>query len=194
MHHYVVAGWRAGIALLLCIVMASGVSTAVGHSVATPESVCPGLSGTPVAGLGTPAPDTLATPSAGTPETGGHGSAIVDVASFTDALEACGVSIESPRSVEQPFLQPESGTGLRLTGGSLSQPVDIQVYEYRDAEQAAADAAQIGPDGHPTTMMIHWIEPPHFFRSERIIVLYIGEDQAIIDLLTTLLGPPFAGS
>jgi hypothetical protein len=111
-----------------------------------------------------------------------------------ETLEACGVRIESPRSVEQPFLQPESGTGLRLTGGSLTEPVDIQVYEYRDAKDATTQAAQIGPDGHPTTMMIHWIEPPHFFLSERIIVLYIGEDQATLDLLTTLLGPQFAGS
>jgi len=34
---------------------------------------------------------------------------------------------------------------------------------------------------------------PHFFRKERVLVLYTGEDKAVLNLLTHLLGPQFAG-
>lgn len=75
----------------------------------------------------------------------------------------------------------------------MGQPAEIQVFEYGDSESAAADAAEIGPDGNPSTTMISWLATPHFYRSDHLIVLYVGDDQAVVDLLSTLLGPPFAG-
>ena len=42
--------------------------------------------------------------------------------------------------------------------------------------------------------MASWIGPPHFYLAERLIVLYIGEDQSVIELLETVLGPQFAGA
>lgn len=38
-----------------------------------------------------------------------------------------------------------------------------------------------------------WAAPPHFFRKERAFVLFLGDDPAMLDLLTQLLGPQFAG-
>ncbi len=60
-------------------------------------------------------------------------------------------------------------------------------------DRATTDAARIGSDGNSPTMRITWLSSPHFFRAERVIVLYVGVDQAAIDLLTALLGPPFVG-
>ncbi len=192
MHRSFIVRWRTSVATLLLGLIIGG-PVASGQPVATPQPGCPEPGGTPVAVQATPDQQERATPEAATPNAV-VGGPVVDSASLVDALDACGVSIEAVGNVEQPFLRPESGTVLRLSGGELSQPVDVQVFEYRDAESATADAAMIGPDGNPTTTMILWIAPPHFFQAERVIVLYLGEDQAVVDLLITLLGPPFAGT
>jgi hypothetical protein len=39
----------------------------------------------------------------------------------------------------------------------------------------------------------HWISAPHFFRGNRLIVLYVGTDAGVIAPLQRLLGPQFAG-
>lgn len=186
-------GWRGTIGVLLLLLIVVGGSQASAQTPAAPAGTCPDTGGTPAAQQATPA-DLGATPATGTPTSLTQEASIVDQASLVDALRACGVDVEESGAVQQPFFTPESGTLLRLSGGNLSQPADIQVFEYKDAGGADADAEQIGPDGNPATMMIHWIAPPHFFRGERVIVLYIGEDQAALDLLTALLGPPFAGN
>jgi hypothetical protein len=192
MYRPVAIGWRTSVAALLLVLIVLAAPVVGKQPTATPELGCPTPAGSPEAAQATPEQQEPATPETGTadPAVGGQ---IVDTASLVDALESCGLDVQPTRGVEQPFLQPESGTGLRISGGKISQPADVQVFEYADEASATADAAQIGPDGNPTTMMILWIEPPHFFRGEQIIVLYIGEDQAVIDVLTSVLDPPFAG-
>jgi hypothetical protein len=71
--------------------------------------------------------------------------------------------------------------------------IDATPTDRRQTAMTVADAAQIGPDGHPPTMMISWLATPHFYQAERLIVLYVGDDPMVVDLLTALLGPPFAG-
>lgn len=188
-----VVGLRTRFAALLLVLIAIGGPAFGGQAAASPEGGCAVPRASPVAERATPAPQRLATPAAGTPASVVHGQSVVDTASMIEALRGCGLKVEESGTVEQPFLTPESGTILRVSGGDLSQPADVQVFEYRDAASARADAAQIGPDGNPTRMMILWIAPPHFFRIDRVIVLYLGEDQVVLDLLTALLGPPFAG-
>ncbi len=95
-------------------------------------------------------------------------------------------------SVEQPFLRAP-GTVPHLSGDGLTAPAEVQVFEYADAADADDDAAQIGPDGQPRTAMVEWLAPPHFYRAEQLIVVYVGDDPAGLDLLAGLLGSPFAG-
>ncbi len=38
-----------------------------------------------------------------------------------------------------------------------------------------------------------WVGPPHWFRKERLIVLYVGDDKAVLELLRELMDPQFAG-
>jgi hypothetical protein len=175
--------------LLLALVTVTG--PAASGQPATTVAACATPAGTPgatqAATLGaSPEASPVATPQAGGP--------IVDADGLAAALRACGLTVEPAGAVEQPFLRPASGEVLTLSGGDLAQPADVQVFAYEDEALAAADAAAIGPDGNPKTMMIHWIAPPHFFRSGSVIVLYLGEDPAVIDLLTAVLGPPFAGA
>ncbi len=101
--------------------------------------------------------------------------------------------------VEQPFFRAK-GTVLRVSGSGIKQPAEIQSYNYDDtdlgtdgAKAAEEDAGEIGPDGNPKTTMVTWAAPPHFFRKERIIGLYVGDDPAVLKLLSDALGPQFAG-
>jgi hypothetical protein len=129
----------------------------------------------------------------GSPGAASDGGLIADQASFSDALQAQGLAVTEVGPLQQPFLQPQSGAILQISGGDLSATAEVQVYEYADAGAAQADSSQIGPDGNPRTAIIEWIAPPHFFRTGRIVVLYVGSDPAVLDVLSQLLGPQFAG-
>lgn len=112
---------------------------------------------------------------------------ISDVESLTEALLAAGATVEPGEGITQDFFDVE---------GQLIKVNDafVQVYEYGTAEAMGTDASQISEDGSTIgTSMVNWIESPHFYRIGRMIVLYVGEDQAVLDLLEGILGPQFAG-
>ena len=115
---------------------------------------------------------------------------VADEAGLVAALQATGATVELGEPVFQPFFDVE-GRILRVNGA------DVQVFVYPDEAAAAADAARIAPDGSglgpPTPALITWVAPPHWYWSGPLIVLYVGDDLAILDLLGRVLGPPFAG-
>jgi hypothetical protein len=117
-----------------------------------------------------------------------------------DGLRARGIKVEVLERVHQPFLRP-AGTKLRLNGTGITKPAVIESYNFdeadlgTDATQAAAqDTAQVGPDGQPRTAVVDWVAPPLFFRRERVVVLYVGSEPAVLTLLTDVMGRQFAGS
>lgn len=68
----------------------------------------------------------------------------------------------------------------------------IQVYEFEDAAVAVAAAGTVSGGGTIIgTTTVDWIETPHFYRSGRLLALYAGNDQAVLDALETNLGVPF---
>jgi hypothetical protein len=123
-----------------------------------------------------------------------HGGPVQDQVSLIDALRSKNVTVDILGTVSQPFLSPQSGTSVRLSGGAVTTPADLQLFEYGSASAASADAKQIRPDGSGTaTTQISWVAPPHFFLKGRVMVLYVGNDRAVLSLLQSLLGPQFAG-
>lgn len=66
----------------------------------------------------------------------------------------------------------------------------VQVFEFRKAATAAAEARRVSEGA---TTLATWIAPPHFYRSGRLIMLYVGSDESTLKLLTSVLGPQFAG-
>jgi hypothetical protein len=116
---------------------------------------------------------------------------VVDETSLLAALRQRGLAVEATGAVQQPFLHAP-GTVYRIRGGTLPLPAEIQSYAYADSAVAAEDAAQIGPDGQPRTVQVDWVAPPHFFRRDRVLVIYAGKDEAVLSLLTEVLGPQFA--
>lgn len=126
-----------------------------------------------------------------------------DQKSLINSLQHAGVAVERGGIVRQSFLHTQ-GTRFCLSGPTIDHPTPIHVYLYQDAQVALADAQQIRPDGgqvaHKTPngggegSTIDWIAPPHFFHHNRLVVLYLGSDAAVLDLLSNALGPQFAGA
>ena len=80
------------------------------------------------------------------------------------------------------------GTVLEVNGER------VLVMDYGDADALDAEAAGISPDGSSIgTTMVSWVAPPHLFRSETAIVLYVGENSEVMEALTSVLGPQFSG-
>ena len=124
-----------------------------------------------------------------------------DQSGFADQLRGKGLTVERIAEASQPFLRT-FGARLRLSGGVLAQPTELQAYTYDDPALAVEDAARVQPDtsarwtepdGNVRTISFAWAAPPHFFRRERMLVLYVGTDPAALALLTDLLGAQFAG-
>lgn len=73
---------------------------------------------------------------------------------------------------------------------------NVYAFEYENAEGASRDASTISSDGSVITSgracRIEWIGPPRFYRQDRLIALYVGTNQGLIDTLDGILGSPFA--
>jgi hypothetical protein len=129
-----------------------------------------------------------------------HGGPVHDHVSFVDALRAKGFAVDPLSDTQRPFLRAR-GTLLRINGGGVKAPVELESYNYDDRDlgtegriAAEQDAAAIQPNGQPRSGPVVWPGPPHFYRNERVLVLYVGSDPKLIAVLTDLLGPQFAGA
>lgn len=110
-----------------------------------------------------------------------------DVDGLTEMLQASGADVTLVGPAPDSFLTGE-GTTLQVNGQ------EIQVYEYEDANQAEDDSSQISSDGTQIgDNPVRWAGTPHFYRSGKIIVQYIGDDATVLQLLDDVLGPQFAG-
>ncbi len=92
------------------------------------------------------------------------------------------------RGMSQPFFSVEAQV-LSAYGE------DVQVFEYDSNENALTEVDESGltPDGQFETVMVTWIDTPHFYQTGNLIVLYVGSNSDITTMLETLLGPQIAG-
>lgn len=144
----------------------------------------------------TPTPTTIPTPTP-TPATT---PIVTDYISFIDNLREAGATVVDTGVVGQMDCFSVDARDVTVNGSN------IQVWEYEDAAAADTEAALISPDGSTIKIPINnveqifkichydWIASSHFYKASNLIVLYVGENQAVIDVLETVLGPQFAGS
>ena len=102
-------------------------------------------------------------------------------------LKQSGLRVEKAGGLKQAFFTQKARV-IRI-----NPPGEAQVYEYADGRKAASEAARVNADGSIGTSMPMWVAPPHFYRKDRLIVLYLGSDQSVLNVLSRLLGPQFAG-
>lgn len=130
-------------------------------------------------------PTTASTPSSANP-TASPGAEPLDLQSLIDALQAKGLHVTPGNKVIQPFFSIE-GRAYKVNGA------DIQMFEFPEEAGAQSSMAKLNPDGNPPNTMIDWVGPPHFYQAGRVVALYVGDDQKIMDALTAILGPQRAG-
>lgn len=103
------------------------------------------------------------------------------------ALRDNGSEVEFLDPISQPFFVPE-GQVISVDGN------EVQVFEYTNEEDASSAAGTISSEGGSIgTTSVLWVEAPHFFRSGSLIVLYVGEEDSVIETLQVVLGPQIAG-
>jgi len=74
------------------------------------------------------------------------------------------------------------------------------VYEYASNSAMEKDSKYVGSSGYSInntdagcSAEIDWVSTPHWFKKDVLIVLYVGEDERIIDFLKETFGNVFAG-
>lgn len=125
-----------------------------------------------------------------------------DQEALITALQSHGTTIQQVGAVQQPFFHTQ-GTRLCISGAQINPATQVQVYAYNDAGTAEMDVHQISrngatvvqrlPNGNSAMTSSNWIAPPHFFQRDRVVVLYLGSNQALLELLSEALGPQIAG-
>jgi hypothetical protein len=99
------------------------------------------------------------------------------------------------------------GASAKLTAERVRQPFfsvpgriinindeGVQVFKFANASAAEKQIKRVAPDGMTIgTSKPSWMAPPHFFRSGKMIVLYVGANESILKVLQASLGSQFAG-
>lgn len=114
-----------------------------------------------------------------------------DASSLMAKLQAEGATVSLAGKISHPFL---AVPGRIITVNDQ----EVETFQYANAQALAADTANIGPDGCIGTvgggMLDAWTAPPHLYKSEGLLVIYLGSDAKILQLLTGALGKQFAGA
>jgi hypothetical protein len=120
---------------------------------------------------------------------------------LVDRLRCAGMRVDIGEAVTLPFLRP-SGTKLLVSGGAISGQAELQSFNYDDTDLGAdgravseTDARKFASDGSlvDQSQRISYHGTPHLFRLDRVLVIYAGDDRAVVTVLTGLLGNQFAG-
>ncbi len=116
-----------------------------------------------------------------------HGGPVTDYVSLVDGLRAAGATVEPAGTVDQPFFSVQ-GRLIAVDGE------EVQVFEYEDAASVEDAAGDVSADGGSVgTSMISWVAPPHFYKMAKLLVLYVGTDAGVMQLLEGVFGEQFAG-
>jgi hypothetical protein len=177
---------------LVVLIVVAALAVACNPFARKPQAtVSPLASGVPVATIAVSGTVTATVVAVGTPITGtvaATAGVVNDYASFVAALQGAGATIEQAGNTAGSIF---TGTGhiVRINGG------EVQAFEYADAAAADAEAAKVSPDGSKFgNAIVDWVAAPHFYKQGRLMVVYVGGDQAVTNTLSAVLGQPFAGA
>lgn len=127
-----------------------------------------------------------------TPPTGGT-SIISDALALELSLKGLGADVENGGQSEFSSFFKVNPSELKVNG------VAIQIYEFAPGTAAVEASMTVSADGTSivTTdgmaMSVFWVAPPHWYLYGNSIILYVGSDLDIADLLDSV-ATQFAGS
>jgi hypothetical protein len=114
---------------------------------------------------------------------------LVSVDALVRSLEEQGATVTRAGSFPQSSHSYFSVAGERL----VVNAEDVAVFAYPSVDRAVGDAAKVSPTGSPIGQtQISWMDTPHVYKRDRLIVLYVGHSAGQLKLLAAVLGPPFA--
>ena len=143
----------------------------------SPQSVIPG--------------DSIALAESPSAPTADYTGPVNSIDTLLQALQAANVDTSLNEGITFNLL---SVPGKIMTVGTQR----LQVFEYENAETAQADATRFSEDGawfrrDEAPTLVNWIATPHLYRSDKLLVVYIGENMETLTELDEILGRPFAG-
>ncbi|MBW6518250.1 MAG: hypothetical protein K0A89_07085 [ANME-2 cluster archaeon] len=111
---------------------------------------------------------------------------IIGYVSLINHFQSEGLEVKTLGISQQPFFSIRS---MNLTlNGEL-----VLVFDYSNVSGAREDMALVSPDAqYIDSARMHWTGTPHFYNSEEVIVLYVGDDPNIIAALDSGMGAQFA--
>lgn len=126
-------------------------------------------------------------------ENGGDLTSQIEVQSPTfniiNIMKASGLQVRVPGRAERPPMEAD-GYLLDVNNGVL-----LEVYEYDSAEELNEVKARISADGTKVdSKTIAWESPVHLYSTEKVILVYRGNDSDTRQSLATMFGPEFAGN
>ena len=99
------------------------------------------------------------------------------------------------------------GAAVSFTNERISQPFfsvgahvinvngeGVQVFAYAQARKGNHEAKRVSSDGLTIgSIKPYWMATPHFFKTGKLIVLYVGDNQSVLRVLQSVLGNQCAG-
>ncbi|MEK6333381.1 MAG: hypothetical protein AABM67_00425 [Acidobacteriota bacterium] len=130
----------------------------------------------------------LAQPSARRPHLASKARSAKELSNLIKYLRAKGATVVlTKETVSQPFFSVVARI-INVNGQG------VQVFEYARILKADSEAKRVSPNGMTIGMSKpSWLSTPHFFKSGKLILLYLGDDQIILRILQSTLGNQFAG-
>jgi hypothetical protein len=111
------------------------------------------------------------------------------------ALTALGIELGPRGTSRAELLYPTPGDAYRIDPATVKSEERLYIHRYPSAKAAGDHAARIlNQDHHRLPDAIDWVNWPHFFRCDHLIVLYLGEQEKVLKELSALCGPQFAGN
>lgn len=102
-------------------------------------------------------------------------------------LTAVGATVELGGEINEPLLEKYDVEGQELNVNGK----EVQVFIFGNSITRSIVSGRISDDGSSIAgQEIPWDDRPNFWAEGEIIVLYVGTDQATIDLVTKVMGEP----
>lgn len=112
---------------------------------------------------------------------------VKDYSSLIAAIKSRGILVNEIEILDDSFFSVP--IKVISVGG-----IDLQVYEFNTKSDMETAMRIVSSDGTEIGLsVIRWMDVPHFYSQDQIIVQYIGQNPEILNLLDSLLGKQFAG-
>ena len=108
------------------------------------------------------------------------GAGSSDIAGLVDRLRMAGLTVTIGGEAHE--------NRLSVTGRSLTVDGEtVEVFAYADIWSAEADAAKLVAEDNSVVKVSDWIDAPHLFRNDRLLVLHIGGSSGLNAVLSSVL-------